>query len=194
MAKARQIPQLDIHAPHNNNAYTIIMTRIDEMYSWDGSVDDPDRVQDLHNLRIAAKRLRYTLEMFETILPEEHTLLRKEVEQLQEQLGALHDSDVMIALLQLCLSRQDNLACDEDALSTISQALSKAEITFDPALLSCLLDPAVAPSAQECQGMILLLLCLQHEREVQYNTFHTHWYRLKEQNFREKVIALLEKE
>jgi hypothetical protein len=193
MAKAKQIPHFDIHAPNDNNARIIIKTRLDEMYSWDACVNSSDRVQDLHNLRIAAKRLRYTLEMFETILPEENALLRKEVERIQEELGALHDSDVTIALLQLSLSRQDSMSYDEDAQSTTSQGLPKARITFDPALLSCMLDPAVAPSAQERQGLNLLLTCLQREREEQYTAFHDHWYQLKEQDFRGQVVDTLEK-
>ena len=191
MAKAKQIPRLDIHAPNGNNACIIIKTRLDEMYSWDACVDSADCVQDLHNLRIAAKQLRYILEMFETILPEENVLLRKEVEKIQEELGALHDSDVMIALLQLSLSSQDSMSWDGDAQSTNSQGLPKSRITFDPALLSCMRDPAVAPSTQERQGLNLLLACLKREREVQYNAFHDHWYRLKEQDFQGQVVDML---
>jgi hypothetical protein len=157
------------------------------MYSWDTCVDDPDRVQDLHNLRIAAKRLRYTLEIFEAILPEEKTSLRKEVEQIQEELGAWHDSGVMIALLQLSLSSQDREASYEDG-----QLTTREKITFRPALLSCILDSAVAPSAQERQGLELLLISLQREYKEQYTIFHDHWYRLKEQDFRRQVLNMLD--
>jgi hypothetical protein len=105
----------------------------------------------------------------------------------------VHDSDVMIALLQLSLSRQESVSYDEDAQSTTSQGSPKARITFDPALLSCMLDPAVAPSVQERQGLNLLLTCLLREHEEQYMTFHDHWYRLKEQDFRGQVVDMLEK-
>ena len=52
MAKPKPIPQLDIHASNHKNAHIIIKVRLDELYSWDSCVDDPDRIQDLHNLRI----------------------------------------------------------------------------------------------------------------------------------------------
>ena len=120
-------------------------------------------------------------------------MMRETMEQIQEELGALHDSDVMIALLQLSLSSQDSMSWDEDAQSTTSQGLPKARMIFDPALLSCMRDPAVAPSTQERQGLNLLLTFLQQEREIQYNIFHDHWYRLKEQNFRGQVLDMLEK-
>ena len=192
MVKAKPITQLDIHASNAKNAHIIIKTRLDEMYSWDTCVDDPDRVQDLHNLRIAAKRLRYTLEIFETILPEQNAMLRGEVEQIQEELGVWHDSDVMIALLQFSLSSQNSESSHEDGRLATPPGLPRERIAFRPALLSCILDPAVAPSAQERQGLKLLLTCLQREHEEQYTVFRNHWYRLKEQDFRGQVLDMLD--
>ncbi len=65
MAKAKALTGLDPHAPTEQNARRIARTRLDEMNSWAANVDNPYEVQGLHNLRIAAKRLRYTLEIFE---------------------------------------------------------------------------------------------------------------------------------
>lgn len=191
MAKAKPIPQLDIHASNDKNARIIIKARLDEMYSWDACVDNPDLVEDLHNLRIAAKRLRYTLELFEIIHPKKNASLRKEVEQIQEELGALHDSDVMIALLQSSLHRQHSQSNHEDTQPATSQRSQTEKIEFPPALLSCILDPAVAPSAQERQGLNLLLTCLRQEREEHYSAFRDHWSQLKEQDFRGQVLDML---
>src|SRR5215471_21491638 len=69
MAKAKPLTGLDPNAPTDQNARLIAHTRLDEMYSWAEDVDNPYEVQGLHNLRIAAKRLRYTLEIFEDVLP-----------------------------------------------------------------------------------------------------------------------------
>src|SRR2546428_10712082 len=101
MAKARPITGLDIHAPTGENARIIVRVRLEDMYDWAKYVDDPYRIHELHDLRIAAKRLRYSLEIFADVLPAECAAAIKEVEQIQEDLGALHDSDVMIALLRL---------------------------------------------------------------------------------------------
>jgi CHAD domain len=78
------------------------------MYQWERYVDSPSHERELHNLRIAAKRLRYTLEIFEDVLPEACKPAIKELERIQEELGALHDSDVKIALLQRCLRSQNS--------------------------------------------------------------------------------------
>src|SRR5437867_403439 len=104
MAKAKPVTGLDPQASTGKNARIIARVRLEELYDWDRYVDNPERKRELHNLRIAAKRLRYTLEVFEDVLPEACKPIVKELEQIQEELGLLHDSDVMIALLQLCLS------------------------------------------------------------------------------------------
>lgn len=56
--------------------------------------------QRLHELRIACKHLRYTLELFAPALGEEVRPLIKGVTAMQEHLGELHDADVAIAYLE----------------------------------------------------------------------------------------------
>ena len=48
----------------------------------------------LHVLRIAGKRLRYTLEFFREVLGADATALIARVTALQDHLGLLHDADV----------------------------------------------------------------------------------------------------
>ncbi|GLV57206.1 hypothetical protein KDH_40430 [Dictyobacter sp. S3.2.2.5] len=120
MAKASMVTDLDRNASTGKNARAIARVRLTEMFSWETYVDDPYAVKNLHNLRIAAKRLRYTLEIFEETFPDECASIIKEVEQIQEELGSLHDDDVMIALLRLSLGAQDSGAAYEQALLTAS--------------------------------------------------------------------------
>lgn len=54
----------------------------------------------LHELRIAAKKLRYSLEFFEVCFNQSLTEQLKILRQLQELLGNLHDCDVMVDLLK----------------------------------------------------------------------------------------------
>ncbi len=117
MAKARPITGLDAHAPTGRNARIIARIRLDELYDWSRYVDDVYHGRELHNLRIAAKRLRYTLEIFEAVLSDASLSIVKELEMIQEELGALHDSDVMIALLRLCLGGQDGSTVPDQTTS-----------------------------------------------------------------------------
>ena len=190
MAKARPIQGLDVHAATGKNARIIARTRLEEMYAWDRYVDSPYHIRELHNLRIAAKRLRYTLEVFEDVLPEACKPLIKELEQIQEELGALHDSDVMIALLRLCLSSQDSGTAYEQALLQAKQQQGRFDL--QPELVADLLDPAVTPTAQERFGLEQLLLKQQQRREEQYSAFRQHWYQLQARDFRRETLGILE--
>jgi CHAD domain-containing protein len=71
------------------------------MYRWAPFIADPARVHELHNMRIAAKRLRYTLEIFAPCFPhKEYKWLSDQVKSIQEQIGEIHDADVRGPLFQ----------------------------------------------------------------------------------------------
>jgi hypothetical protein len=192
MAKAKPITGLNVQAPTGDNARIIAKTRLDELYDWDQYVDNPYHIHELHNLRIAAKRLRYTLEIFSDALPESIAPLLKEVEQIQEELGNMHDTNVMIALLRLCLGAQDGGAGYKYVLAHARQLKKKADFVINPAMVTYLLDPAVALSAAERHGLEYLLQDLHQRRDDQYNVFRQHWYQLKARNFRCELHGVLD--
>lgn len=189
MAKAKPITGLNIHAPTAVNARLIAQTRLAEIYAWEQYVDNPYHVRELHNMRIATKRLRYTLEIFADFLPTSIAPLLKEVVQMQEELGALHDSDVMIALLRLCLGAQDAGSGYEYALAHAHKTQKKVDFVINPTMVACLLDPAVAPAATERQGLEAFLLTLRQQRDAQYAAFRQHWYALQAQDFRSMLLT-----
>ena len=57
--KARRVKGLDPSGSLMDNARRIVATRVDELYSFDPN----GKPKELHNMRIAAKRLRYVLEL-----------------------------------------------------------------------------------------------------------------------------------
>ncbi len=184
MAKARPIKGLNPHAPTGQNARIIAKVRLEELYSWKKYVDNPYRVRELHNLRIAAKRLRYTFEVFEEVLPEASQSIVKELARIQEELGSLHDSDVMIAMLRLCLGRQDS--------GTISDtAKRKEKPVVQPELVNDLLKTSVAPTAEERYGLENLLHKQEQLREEHYDVFRQHWYQLQARDFRREILEIL---
>ncbi|HLG79151.1 MAG TPA: CHAD domain-containing protein [Ktedonobacteraceae bacterium] len=184
MAKARPLKGLNPSAPTGQNARIIAKVRLEELYNWQKCVDDPYSVRELHNLRIAAKRLRYTFEVFEEFFPEASHPIVDELQQLQDELGELHDSDVMIAMLRLCLGSQD--------AGTISDtAKQKEKPLVQPELVNDLLDPAVAPTSEERYGLESLLHKQEQLREEQYAAFRKHWYELQARDFRREILDVL---
>jgi hypothetical protein len=191
MAKAKSITGLKRNVPTGVNARIIAGTRLEELYHWAEYVDNPYNIDELHNLRIAAKRLRYTLEIFADVLPEACGSLRKEVEQIQEELGAMHDSDVMIALLRLCLGSQDSGSGYTYLLAKAARLHAKGNYVMNPELIAHLLDSVVVPSAEQRRGLELLLRDLQKNREEQYMVFRQHWHQLHYRDFRNELSAVL---
>jgi CHAD domain-containing protein len=192
MAKAKPITGLDPHAPTGENARIIARTRLEEMYSWSEYVDNPYYVKELHDLRIAAKRLRYTLEVFEDFLPDASKPIVEELTKIQDELGILHDSDVMIGLLRLCLGSQESVPIYDQALSAAQKQQSKARSILQPELVAIMIDAKVAPSAEERYGLEQLLRMHQQNREQQYTAFRQHWYQLQARDFRREILSILE--
>jgi hypothetical protein len=60
--KARRVKRLDPAAPLADAAERIVRTRLDELCALAPAAQDPDDTRAAHDLRIAAKRLRYVLE------------------------------------------------------------------------------------------------------------------------------------
>ena len=66
--KAKRVKGLDPEAPLADNAERIVRVRLDELTSFMPKATDPDEVVALHDMRIAAKRLRYILEVTGDVL------------------------------------------------------------------------------------------------------------------------------
>lgn len=191
MAKASPIHGLSSQALLADNVHLIVKARLEDVYRWSGSVDQPYAVHELHNLRIAAKRLRYTLELFLPVLAPQAETVINALTRLQDILGNLHDHDVMIALLRLCLGGQDSGSAYEYALLQAGKQFKKGDVVLPPDLIATLLNPTTAPNVQQRYGLERLLLNLQEQREQLYTDFRQHWYYLQLRDFRHEVLAIL---
>jgi CHAD domain-containing protein len=94
--KARRVEGLDPAAPLRPNAARIVRTRLDELRSFAEEALEPKATVAQHDMRIAAKRLRYVLEIAGSCFDEEAEHARKAAKALQGVLGEIHDCDVML--------------------------------------------------------------------------------------------------
>jgi hypothetical protein len=107
MAKALPVYAVSAQGPLAENAPLILHTRLEEMYRFAPYIADPSKVDELHNMCIAAKRLRYTMEIFAPcIRSKEFEALYNQVKSIQEQIGEIHDADVRGPLLQGFLDKR----------------------------------------------------------------------------------------
>jgi len=98
--KAREIGALDAKIGLAEAARRIVAVRTDEVYSLaPGALAGADETA-LHDLRIAAKRLRYVLELVGFCLGDVAGEAETRMRELQTVIGDAHDCDVLLARLE----------------------------------------------------------------------------------------------
>lgn len=95
--KARRILLDGLPTPQSA-VQRVISVRFAEMLALAGAFATL-RGDELHALRIACKRLRYSIELFEKALPALKVSAQR-VRQLQDELGKVHDCDVLGVLAE----------------------------------------------------------------------------------------------
>jgi CHAD domain-containing protein len=100
MAKALDIPGLAPELPYAEAAARTVELRAQELLDHAEGVLDTDDIERVHDMRVATRRLRAVLEIYEPCFPPNafRGVLR-EVKTLADALGARRDPDVELAAL-----------------------------------------------------------------------------------------------
>ena len=87
----------------------VILDRLRELEKLSNSLFDPFEIEALHEMRIAAKRLRYALELFQQCWGSSLGTYARRCARLQTALGDVHDCDVWIESFtkQIAAARKD---------------------------------------------------------------------------------------
>jgi len=161
--KARRVKKLDPAASLVENAARIVKVRLDEMQGFAPAALDPSRERDQHDMRIAAKRLRYILEATEDHFGRSAKVARRRARDLQDVLGEIHDCDVMLPRVDAHVGEQR--ARDAGAI----HARAAGAPDLDPVLA------ARAPGRTSYRGLELLAVYLQARRAVLFDRFVEFW-------------------
>jgi CHAD domain-containing protein len=100
VAKAKPIPDLTADAPYAEAAARIVSVRGAELAEQARGVLDTGDIERVHDMRVATRRLRAALEIFEPCFPDKaYSQALTEVKRLADALGERRDRDVAIAAL-----------------------------------------------------------------------------------------------
>ncbi len=88
-------------------AYSQVQSRLDEFLFYEVFIFDPERINELHQMRIAAKHLRYALEIFSELYSGKTDFALDIARKSQQILGEIHDADVWSQFLPQFLNRED---------------------------------------------------------------------------------------
>ncbi|MCD5425905.1 MAG: YfcE family phosphodiesterase [Methanosarcinaceae archaeon] len=130
-------------------AQSLISKNLKNLYAYDSFVNFPNEKIKHHEMRIIAKKLRYTMELFNDLYGIEFKGLIKTIKKLQEVLGDLHDCDVWIEFLP----------------QFIEQEKQKTKEFFGSALFFKNVEP----------GLIYLLNNRINQRQKLYESFINFW-------------------
>jgi hypothetical protein len=173
--KARKVDGLEPDGTLADNAERIVRVRLDELCSFMPAAADPAEVVALHDMRIAAKRLRYILEVTGPCFGPYAKTATKHVKELQDLLGEIHDCDVQVPETDAFAERLE--AADAAALR---QAAGEAA-DLDPALLK------QAPHARDHAGVAALGVHLRARRLLLFDRFLERWDDLERKGFRARL-------
>jgi hypothetical protein len=162
--KARPVKKLDPARSLGENGARIVRVRLDEMISLAPlALEGKTKAQ--HDMRIAAKRLRYVLELTGFVFGRPADTARRRARDLQDILGEIHDCDVMLPRVRGHAKRLQR----RDASAVRARAGSAPDL--DPRLA------ARAPHRTAYRGLDVLAVYLEARRELLEDRFVDFWRR-----------------
>jgi hypothetical protein len=161
--KAKRVKKLNPSQPLADNAARIIRVRLDEVRSFAPRALSADGTRQQHDMRIAAKRLRYVLEATEFCFGRPAQVARRRARDLQDVLGELHDCDVMLPRVEGYLA----VLRDADAEAVRMWAGDASDL--DPKLAGH------APHRTSYRGLEILIVYLKARRSLLLDRFRDLW-------------------
>jgi hypothetical protein len=178
--KARKVKGVDPDGAAADEVAKIVAVRLDEVCSFMPRARDPEAVHTLHDLRIAAKRLRYVLELFGDQFGPYATEAAKQAKKLQDLLGEIHDCDVTRP--RIAALAQELRAADARHVRALAGPDAK---DLDPALT------AQAPHRAAYRGLMTMDVALAARRELLFDRFLGRWEKLERDRFRERLLEAI---
>ena len=193
MAKPAPITGLDPDRRLRPNARRILAVRIDEVWAYAPYVTHPGNVRELHDMRIAFKRLRYLLEIFEVAFTADLDPFIDEVKEMQDLLGDIHDRDVQVPMLQDHLERlaERDAAAARALLRETGTVGRHGRAQREQAFERFRAQLDEAGTASERPGIEALLARRTAERDELYERFLVEWRRLGAERFRRRLERAL---
>lgn len=161
--KARRVKKLDPRTSLAENAARIVAVRLEELRSFAPAALDPEAGEVQHDLRIAAKRLRYVLEATGLCFGRPAAAALRRSKEIQDLLGEIHDADVMLPRL----NEHRGLLRAEDAEQVRGLAGNAEDL--DPELA------ARAPHRTAYRGLEVLEVYLLARRALLFERFVVLW-------------------
>ena len=199
MAKPHKVIGVAPLRSYQENARIILPQRVEEVYTWEPFIRDETRREELHNMRISIKRLRYTMELFRVTYQAAIGRNSRQSKRLvsNQQAGVpapknlLPDSRLLTA---------DCYSTDNQYAEFLAVIVDLQEILGDihdaDVVLEVLSDYASQSENQGKRnavfpGVAALIARTQETRKADYETFLEKWDQLSAAGFKQKLLSFL---
>jgi CHAD domain-containing protein len=145
-----------------------ILKHLEDLLALEPCLDQPDAIAEHHALRITAKRLRYTLEVFRPLYGARTARFIAAARQCQQRLGAIHDCDVWVEFLPRFLQ-------EEGALPARRPAGARCTARLKP-------------------GLLFLQDERRRQRQRYFKDFLAFWRKLRQDRMWDRLVELLSAE
>ena len=176
--KARKVKGLDPDGPFLENARRIVEVRVGELTELGSQTLEPEAVKELHDTRIAAKRLRYVLELATPAFGRSAANGARVARGLQDLLGEIHDCDVMLPRIR---EHAEALRADDVEAVRLYGDRPAADLEPEAALHARNLD--------RYRGLEALATYLTARRGILFDRFVREWQALERRNFAGKLLG-----
>jgi CHAD domain-containing protein len=153
MAKARAIPDLMATDPYAAAAAKILAVRSQELADHSRAVLELDDIEPLHDMRVATRRLRAALEVFDACFEgNAHEAVVVEVKALADALGERRDRDVAIESLEAFGSKLP--APDRRGVQSLIETLRLEQAEANEALRPHVSDERIAGLRERLRELV----------------------------------------
>lgn len=142
-------------------AFDCLTELLEVMLAYEEQVMRPECVTELHRMRIAARRLRYAIEVFAPLYPDRLEDAHSRLTEIQEILGDIHDCDLWMEFLPAFLAAEQSRARKHDGHADTANSLKLG--------LDCLSKER------------------QEHRQARFREFVKRWHVLQKQKYWEKL-------
>jgi CHAD domain-containing protein len=126
VARAQEVPGFDCDEPFARAAARVVEVRAGEVFDHSAGVLQVDDIERVHDMRVATRRLRAAMEVFEACFPAKRwSKALKRVKALADALGERRDRDVAIEFLESFAAKAPE--ADREALAALIAELREEQ-------------------------------------------------------------------
>jgi CHAD domain-containing protein len=147
MARAREVPNLTCADPYALAAARVVEVRADELLEQSAGVLDIADIERVHDMRVASRRLRAALEIFEPCFAgKDFKRALREVKAIADALGERRDRDVAIVSMEKLAAKM--AVPDRPGVEFLIERLREEQAAANESLKPLVADPYLASLRQ----------------------------------------------